>query len=505
MLALLPSAALSFASGRDDEPVVLDVAEVPGLAQTTATTMGLFRYDAGLAGFVPLPFQFDERHDRIFNAGTAFEFIEAGMYDVLGEEDGILDDDDQLVFMFRDGGTQRAPAQAPWPVGAESTRWEIQTFDPRPGVNSPPRWVYLFSGSGLPRSELRYITWNGLPHALVTTSRYQMDYGGNWLLNGFSVLAPCGDGLDLIDRLKGRAHTVGTLSEDEENWSTNSSFVGAKVGPVRAIRYVLGATSGINTIHYDLIYDTFFARTVNLRVHPLQEVSFYFDWRLDSNLTLFTPNKRSGLKVDGINDSGVSTAWADWTLMRGPRGGMLVLFDVPASALFQSKQFYYRDDAGYDDRVPLNPNYDDEDDSAIGDHGFRLLSLGDSQTNAIVMRIRTYPLCRTEGDATVGDLYRQLADTPLDAAATRQDRGLAALRALSLSRVENNVVLNWESQGPGPTYRVYTVGTPSLPHTAWTLLAETADTSYVDTSGTAFGYAQFYSVVAVTGGAEGPW
>ncbi|MFN7965494.1 MAG: hypothetical protein U0V87_07390 [Acidobacteriota bacterium] len=504
-LVLLVSMSTTYGSGRDDEPVTLDVARLVDLSGTAIPAVALFRYDPSSSGFVPIPFQFDERLDRVFNVGTEFEFTEVGMYDVLGEEDGILDDDDQLVFMFRDGGTQRAPAQAPWPTGAGADRWEIEVLDPRPGVNSPPRWVYLYEGTALPLSNVRYVDWNGLADASITSSRFRLDYTGNWLLTGIAVLPPCGDGVDLIDRLKGRARTVGTLTEDEENWSANSTFLGAKVGPVRAIRYVRGATSGVNTIYYDLVYDTFVSRTVNLRVHPLQEIWFYADWRLDSSLTLFTPTKRSGLKVDGLNDAGVSSSWADWTVMRGPRGGLLSLFDVPDSVLYQDKQFYYRDDASYNDQVPLNPEYGDEDDRAIGDHGLRVVGLRDSQINAIVLRIRMYPLCRAEGDASWGDLYRQLADTPLDADAYRQDRGLVAVRALRVGRNGNDAVLSWETQAAATSYRIYAAGSPNLPHASWTLLAEVSTNTFTDPAGTLFGALQVYSVVPVAAGIEGPW
>ena len=42
---------------------------------------------------------------------------DGGLYDVAGEDGGLLDSDDELVFLFKDSGPQ-APVDATWPAGA---------------------------------------------------------------------------------------------------------------------------------------------------------------------------------------------------------------------------------------------------------------------------------------------------------------------------------------------------------------------------------------------------
>ena len=97
---------------RDDEPVLLTGAQFPELDGTLLADTGLFVYDPAIPGYRPIPFQWDERVDRVFNEGSPFEFHQL-LYDFEHEEDGRLDADDELAFMYRDAG-QRAPA-AGWP------------------------------------------------------------------------------------------------------------------------------------------------------------------------------------------------------------------------------------------------------------------------------------------------------------------------------------------------------------------------------------------------------
>lgn len=489
---------------RDDEPVVVTGASVTDLLGSTAGQLGFFIYDPSSASYVPIPFQLDQRVTRTFNEDTPFEF-EENMYDVEGTENGQLDEDDELVFLYRDAGGQRAPDAVPWPAGAGSISYELQVNDPRP-VHNATRWVYLFGGSGMPRSPLRYVAWNIGPATPITTSQFELGFTGKWLLTSFRVMTPCGSGLDLIDRFKGRARPLPTLEEDEESWESNSEFMGGIVGPVRAIRYVRGASSGINTIHHDIVYRNYWMRAINLRVHPLNEARVYIDWLPGANRTMFVPSAPNGVAIDGKNDAGITGgAIPDWSVTRTPGGGAAFLFKVPDNPRLGTKNFWYRDDSTYNDRVATRPNYGDDDDGAYGASGLEIGETLDSNTDAIVLSFRMYPLCANEGSSTTGQALDQTAEYPLQTVPTERHQTIGPVRTLVLSRSGNDIVLNWTTQTSATSYVVYVSGSPATPQPAWSSLTTVTQPPVVDPGAAASGTNRYYSVVAFSGQQPGGW
>ncbi len=490
------------APSRDDEPVLILGASMPELEGKPISQIFVYRWNAATGAFDPIPFQLDPRVDEVFNAGTQYQFTET-MYDVFGQSNGLLDDNDELAFLFGDAGP-RAPDQATWVAGADAERYEVQVTSSLPGGgNAQTRWAYVFSGSALPVSPTQYVQWNRAATGTVTTPVFSLVYQGNWLLTELHIAAPCGNGLDLIDRVKGRASTPFGVQEDEESWSANSSYLGGIVGPVRAIRYVRGATSGVNTIHHDVIYRGVWRREVNLRVHPLAKASLYIDWLPNAGAAYYSPNVTGGVPVDGVPDS-VPGTYVPWTLVRSAGGGLAVVHEVPPSPLLQTKVATYRDDASYDDRIPTDPTYPDDDHSAYGDNGVELQGLADSTVQAILLWSVAYPLCSNVGDATAGSTYRQYFDNPFQVASVPQERGLGAVGSLGASRDGGDVVLSWQAVSGAVTYRIFWSASASDPEDSWTLLGETGATTWRDVGAVAGG-TRFYSVVAVGPDGEGGW
>jgi len=498
-----PAAPAEQPNPRDNEPVLTTGSSLAEFALVPISEFGLFRYDPASTAYVPIPFQIDERIEKLFNEGTAFEFTQL-IYDVFGEDDGLLDANDELAFMFRDAGV-RAPSQVPWPDDAGNFRYEIRAEDSRPGISNPSRWVYLFRGPSLERSGENYVSWNRAPDGSVATPSFELDYLDRWLLTGYRVFPPCGDGADLLDRVKGRAQPLPETFEDEEGWNTNSTFLGGILGPIRALRYVRGATSGVNTIHYDAVYKSFWQRIVTLRVHPLSRIWLYFDWLPRPQTTLFTPANRDGLTIDGIPDPEAGTSFLTWNVMTGDGGGLAVAFFVPDSPLYQTKEAYLQDDAGYDDSIPTNPSYGDDDDSLYGAHGIALTNLKDSTTDGIELRLRVYPLCEGEGDARFGDAVEDLQEHPIRTETIPEWLGAAPVRTLALRRRGADVVLSWEAVSESESYRIYGADRPDTPRSSWDRLGETENLEYVDQGAANSLVPRYYSVVGLKGGNEGAW
>lgn len=499
VLGLVASPPSRATATRDDDPVIVTGASLPGLTGQPIGHIAAFRWNAAASAFEPIPFQIDERIDHTFDEVPGYPVVQ-NIYDVFNEDDGLLDADDELVFLFGDAGPE-APEASPWVAGAEATRFEVELHDPRPDAAVPTRWVYLFTGTGLPRSSTLYVTWNGLATSAVLTNAWSIGFSDRWILDSLRIEPPCGSGADFIDRFKGRAG-ANLLNESEQDWNVTSIYIGSIVGPVRAARYVRGAASGLNTIHHDIIYRRFWQRVVNLRVHPIAGVGIYFDLRPNAGTKVYTSLATSGLTVDGVPEF-PGTTFVPWAVVRGPQGGYAALFDVPPSPFYGAKRFYYKDDAGYNDAT--GPLYLDEDDSAYGVQGVELRDLVGSESQTIYASFRVYPLCANTGDSGTGADLQALLDNPVQSTVSAQSAEVLPIRTLKLGRSGGDVLLEWPSVVTATAYRIYTAVSPWLPHEGWTLHAEVATTTYTDAGAAALPTPRYYSVVAVTPSGESDW
>ncbi|MCU0253138.1 MAG: hypothetical protein MUE47_01230 [Acidobacteria bacterium] len=490
---------------RGDEPVVLTGDHLAALLGTSVDRIALFRWDAGSGTFVPIPFQVDERLDVTFSVGGQGDFVEEDMYDVLHLDDGLLDEQDEIVFMFGDGGPQ-APSTAAWPAGADGLRYETTARDARSGQPAVTHWAYLFTGPGLARSPARYVTWSGSATGSIATPEFALDYLGNWLLTGYRVAPPCGSGADLIDRLKVRSSPLGYPTVDEEVLDLNSEYLGGIAGPVRALRYVRGAKSGVNTIHYDRVTRGRWTRVVHLRVHPLQQFDVYFDWLPRPYALFFRDGMAGPVAIDGVPDPTVGTGFPAWNLVRGPGGGMFVAYDVPASPLYGQKRLWYRDDAAYDDAPQNGENYPDEDDSAYGTHGLTVLNVLECNFQRLDVSFRVEPLCSSDGSVDLAQAHYELLLDPLEVEATPQSTAVGTVRGLVVTQEGLDVLLHWPPVGGAASYRIYATLALTFPFASWTLEAQVTGTDYRDAGEAARSGAKAYSVVAVgADGTEGLW
>ncbi|HEX6850235.1 MAG TPA: hypothetical protein VF139_02425 [Candidatus Polarisedimenticolaceae bacterium] len=504
LLAAAPSiaetgqASVLAAIVRDEEPVVLSGASFPALAGQPITSMVVMRWNGTSLHYEPIPFQIDERIAKTFDAAPSGTFVET-IHDVAGEDDGLFDADDEIVVRFGDGGAQ-APLDS-WPPAADEERFEIVVNDPRPDAPVPQRRFYVFTGNDLPTSGLAYVSWNGAANTTVSTASQRIVFVDRWLATGYAVEAPCGAGVDLIDRFKGRAGR-NLDNESEQEWNASSEYMGGYSGPIRAIRYVRGAASAINTIHYDVMYRERWDRNVMLRVHPIPAIAIYFDLLPIGNARLFTPAFPAGLSVDGVPESGGIT-FQPWSLVRTPLGGFVVLYDAPPSPFYGSKRNFYRDDTSYDDA--LTAFYDDEDNSAYGAQGFEMRDLIGDPLDRIDLGFRMYPLCAGTGDADTGAAYQALKDQPLANVVTPQLRAIAPIRSLRLRRVGADVLLDWDPVPGATSYLVLAASSASEPREFWTQLDEVPTPNWIDSGAGLSETPRQYSILGVTPAGTTPW
>ena len=204
---------------RPEEPYVLVGADLSGIGNVDLAEIGAFSWRNG--GFEPIPFQVDER-------------AAAGGYFAEDDFPGVLDDNDELVFMLEDVGDEADASQ--WVANASDTRWKVEVEDPlNPGSMG---WVYLFTGSGLATSFEDYSTLVSADPMVIETPVYREDFleGNPTVQLTLDIKAPVGNGTNFLDRLKLRTK-LGTFLpwDDEEGSLVDPERWHQKDGPVRVI------------------------------------------------------------------------------------------------------------------------------------------------------------------------------------------------------------------------------------------------------------------------------
>ena len=235
----------------------------------------------------------------------------------------------------------------------------------------------------------------GQPHAsgdrqprdgmTIATPTYTLHADGRWLVRDLQVARPGQPGVygpNLIQRWKGRAFqqspdsTVSLVGfEDEQvNWEMNSTLLGWRVGPVRAIREIWGADSGTNVTKTETYYRDADVFHYHVRVHPIPPDGLYTSWdyRLGAVTTYYNRIQSGGVAIDGVNDNhthvdqgptgptyfdtcdptfDVCSALENPEEVAGPNGGLVYVAELagPTSAVHPAVMPYYRDDACLDD------------------------------------------------------------------------------------------------------------------------------------------------------------
>ena len=172
----------------------------------------------------------------------------------------------------------------------------------------------------------------------VTTGKYQWHASGRWMVRSMRVASPRSAtpptlppqakgkakghaksaatettyGPDLIDRWKGRAFqsspdssiSVVGFEDEQVNWEANSSLLGERVGPVRAIRETWGADSGTNVTKTETFYRDAVTYRYRMRVHPIPPDGLYTSWDYNAGIatTYFNALHPDGVAIDGVND-----------------------------------------------------------------------------------------------------------------------------------------------------------------------------------------------------------
>jgi len=385
---------------RSQEPVVITGEQLPLF--DGAALDDLFVYVYAGAAWQQIPFQLDE--------------VDAsGTYTV---ENGLLDANDELVFMAMDLGEQATASDWITDTGSQSYhRYEIQVSDPlNPGQQA---WAYFYRSETLsPTLPVDYVSWDAANQRLV---------GGTYTV-GFSPTVHAaidsielnGSGVDALDR--GKIRVAGTcyflglpipFDLTEQDLAGSVAFAPEIDGPVRAG----GGSIDGSTWAYHSLYQAHFTVNLDDLTPPQQCTSLNIDWIrvssdwLDPATTGMAPavyyddNVGAGAAIDGAPDSVPSTPATTWKQVSGGQGSIVQVVDVTIGAGQMAN--YYLDDQTVD------PD-DTGDGRSFGDAGFAVTNPA-GEVSAETLTFFLEP-----DQPNLGATYHSYYDNPLEAVATAQ-------------------------------------------------------------------------------------
>ncbi|MCX5867549.1 MAG: hypothetical protein NT009_08785 [Proteobacteria bacterium] len=330
--------------------------------------LGLFAFHEGK--LVPIPFQIDEINKEGEWVLTQVPPTQAGagLKPERDDDDGNLDENDELAFMARDAG-DRVPPEGYPPEALKVD--EIMIRDPIDGGKS---WVYLcfFKGS-FAHSHRDYVAYV-FPEDQIKTGNYVM---------GFPPELPIAPGMisihgspSILDRMKIRLKVkiLGIeFSLAESNFISRLSLY--KDGPIRVIRRTRSAIKFIGMFRSpsaaveNIFYENAVVIPIWIRL-PYSTKAFKFlipyiivrgtadlknmhGWKLKTNLD------PRWLKIDGKMDEDENTLNGkegfNWFLASGPPGVFMIRLvldrnpdGTPQKTPITTRLYYKDDDASID-------------------------------------------------------------------------------------------------------------------------------------------------------------
>jgi len=419
LLTVLPFAldpCASSDSGKADaldrpaDVVVLTGADLPALDGADPALLAAFRWD-GADAWHQVPLQIDERNvvawpdvyggvptpwpEPLTAADTTLAWCDPETF-VGADPDAGFDADDELALAASDAG-ERAPADAALPAGALAMdALELRLKDP---VANGVGWIYLFrqNGSLDPAAGVDYVEYqfelgSGLsyldsyailnspnPEVSIAESPgiWRAGFSDRFIFDSLWIMDGAPGAADLLDRHR-LASEAPTCARSEDTFCGYGSdfaygaFLANVDGPVRAIRSVCGANSGVET-QRDVIFQARRIETyTRIRVHPLAPFEDVLDLSPAAlGMRLFAPWASKGVTLDGDpaspagDDPTPPNKAPTWEVVTGDEGTFAV------SHVLVSDQPNLKVVTEYADDLAPDPLPCTGDEFAIGAFGLR--------------------------------------------------------------------------------------------------------------------------------------
>lgn len=352
---------------RAAEPVILTGADVPQFSGQGVEFIAAYRYTVG-SGWTQIPFQIDE----VDGSGT-----------YVAVEDGVVDDNDELVWMAGDLGEQ-----ALWqpPGSHDRIYYEVEVTDPLNPMASG--WLYLvLSGTSGPTFTTDYVDFDPALHR-IEAAGYTLTIATTH--PGYDALTLAGGSTDLLDRTKLRLFcATPPLCPATEDLVGGLPDDLVRDGPVRLI-----LRDGKL-----IAYGAMLSQTVTLNLPLEGDIRYSTDFSPDAaGATLYSDVIPGGVTVDGVPDVVPATPVSPWWQLSHSSGSVIQVSDPTGAGGTQSN--YYEDDGTVDPQ-------DTGDQQRYGEVGLAAMDPNAS----IAFRVALY--FQSETLANVGQGYQDQYENPL--------------------------------------------------------------------------------------------
>ena len=425
---------------RDHDAIIISGEMLATFDGALLSELFLYSFDEQSKTFTQIPFQFDER-----DISGSF-FI---------TDDGLLDDNDELVFMASDLG-DRDPADPPaapgnWltdVISMTNPRVEISATDVlgSPALSKSQAlaqgWAYLFRSSSLIKEFTEdYVTYTEPPGSngddTIDGETYTVVAGTRGLYNDlFLANAPT---TDLLDRQKIRGGLIiGSFTEENFNFTS----VQAVHGAVRVIRSLELSLLGLVDVTLPFqYYRSFFTLGGNLNIPSglVTQIRHSIDLSSDAiGMTFSNPNNTNipiDGQVDNPNTQIENSPEINYTHITGDQGTIIQLFGIPDN-VGDNQNLFYQDETGIGD-----PG----DGDAIGDHGIIVTTNSGTISGQFPLLIDLIILGANQ-PSSLGEQFAQFKENPLVLNTLSQTFGQVVpveLAAFTAAVVGNDVSLVW--------------------------------------------------------------
>ncbi len=370
------------------EPVIVLGSELVNFDGVATDEIWVYAYTGG--EWKQIPFQIDERND--LNGSYFFD-----------AEDGVLDGNDEIIFMPFDAGYP-APASS-WVLGTEAQRYEIMVTDP---IDSSMKYVYLYNSSILTKTFTEdYVHYDPISH-VIKSSDYTIGFDDIYmgLMDEMRVNTSAGgDNTDILDRYKFRLQVTPIITPKqvkEEDFDYN--LVDYKDGPLRVIQKV---TQQNETADFFIRIDkTVFAYKSFLNVVKTMDINISADWMrisldfLNSSSPMkYYDSNLNDLTIDGSPDTPISTDIPTWSEVTGSHGTLITIGNF--SELGGTQSLYYNDYDTSEDQPEYEPG-------EYGNHGVHIT---DPLAGSSTMYFSYYFLGAEQGN--IGSTYSDYSLNPI--------------------------------------------------------------------------------------------
>ncbi|NOZ60550.1 MAG: T9SS type A sorting domain-containing protein [Calditrichaeota bacterium] len=432
---------------RDYEPVVMKGSEFTAYLGQPVTQIFAFSYDASLDQWRQIPLQIDEKDD------STHVWVPAEL------KNGVLDSNDEVVFMARDMGDQ-VPNPYYWidnPESREYERYEIVASDP---LDETQRYLYFFMSTTLVDTTTGYMDYTppsgGYGTDIVFGASYTEGHNQKGIADSWEIpVAAGGTGVDILDRQKARGAGIAfgfvplDLTEDDFTY-VKIEFV---AGKVRVSRRLWLSIFGLYTFDLPMYYYPYSvdnkgaSGTLDPSQINVSHIRQSFDLSPEAGGMMFFSNQNDSIIVDGIADADINHSLVfspdvNWFLFTGEQGTVLTLLQM--TQLGTTQLYYWDNSAGGSG----DGKDDTGDGQSWGDTG--ILITGSGLEGRLSFSFLDYFLPANQ-QKTIGSEFVNNFHNPLSIHKSSQLVPVE-LATFEASVQENGVLLTWATASESDNY-----------------------------------------------------